>query len=414
MQNLKNVDIAKPNRHQDSQADSAFNVMFIITSMPIGGAEVLLVNMIRSMDPQICRPQVCCLKGKDVLGQELANEIPVHSDLINHKYDIGVVGRIKRLLIENQIDAVVTVGAGDKMFWGRLAAKRARVPVILSALHSTGWPDGVGRMNRILTPITDGFIAVAENHGKYLVEAEKFPANKVFVIPNGIDTVRFQANPTSRCHWRDQLGVPESAPAVGIVAALREEKNHNLFLDVAVQVTKALPETHFLVAGDGPLRSELTERAEQLGLSNSVHFLGSVSDVPSLLSAMDLFALTSDNEASPVSILEAMSCNLPVVATDVGSVSQSVLHEQTGLLVPTNDVEKTTQAWLQILNSPELGQEMGRKGRQHVMETSSLQKMTDAYVDLIRGLYQRKVLNRPETQELKTMSMQSFSATTNG
>ena len=161
-----------------------FNIMFVITSMPVGGAEILLMNMIRQMDRNLGNPHICCLKEKGVLGEELASEIPVYENMIRHKYDVGIMGRLKRLYKENKIDAVVTVGAGDKMFWGRLAAKRARVPVILSALHSTGWPDGVGRLNRILTPITDGFIAVAENHGKFLVEGENFPSEKVFVIPN--------------------------------------------------------------------------------------------------------------------------------------------------------------------------------------------------------------------------------------
>ena len=86
---------------------------------------------------------------------------------------------------------MVTVGAGDKMFWGRLAARRVGVPVIVSALHSTGWPDGVGRLNRLLTPITDAFIAVAASHGRFLIERTGFPADKVAVIPNGVDTQRF-------------------------------------------------------------------------------------------------------------------------------------------------------------------------------------------------------------------------------
>ena len=94
-------------------------------------------------------------------------------------------------MIERQIDAVVTVGAGDKMFWGRLAAYFARVPVIASALHSTGWPDGIGRLNRWLTPITDAFIAVADTHGQFLIDQERLPPEKVFVIPNGVDTSRF-------------------------------------------------------------------------------------------------------------------------------------------------------------------------------------------------------------------------------
>ena len=89
---------------------------------------------------------------------------------------------------------IITVGAGDKMFWGRLAAHLAGVPVIVSALHSTGWPDGVGRINRWLTGITDGFIAVADAHGEFLRDCERFPPERVHVIRNGVDCARFRGS----------------------------------------------------------------------------------------------------------------------------------------------------------------------------------------------------------------------------
>ena len=127
------------------------NAIFVITSMPVGGAEMLLVNMIRQFDTKRIKASVCCLKEKGELGEQLALEIPVDSNLIHHKFDFTVVRRLKNLYRERNIEAVITVGAGDKMFWGRLAARYSRIPVVLSALHSTGWPDGVGRLNRLLT-----------------------------------------------------------------------------------------------------------------------------------------------------------------------------------------------------------------------------------------------------------------------
>src|SRR5688572_22901172 len=147
-----------------------FRVMFMLTDMRIGGAETLTANVIRRLDRARFAPELCCLKERGILGDALADEIPVHANLLASKYDLRVGARLVRLLRHRQIDAVVTVGAGDKMFWGRLAAKRAGVPVIISALHSTGWPDGIGRLNRMLTPITDAFIAVAQAHGRFLIE----------------------------------------------------------------------------------------------------------------------------------------------------------------------------------------------------------------------------------------------------
>ena len=214
--------------------DQPLNVMFVITSMPVGGAETLLVNLTRRFDKTRIRPMIGCLKERGVLGDELAAEIPVFEHLIHHKYDVAVARRLRKLFKQQEVDAVITVGAGDKMFWGRLAARGAGTSVILSALHSTGWPDGVGRLNRMLTGITDGFIAVAGHHAEFLVEFEKFPQQKVFMIPNGIDTARFKQSDESRAKWRQDVNIPADSPTLGIVAALRPEKNHELFLELSL------------------------------------------------------------------------------------------------------------------------------------------------------------------------------------
>ena len=365
-------------------------VMFLLTSMPIGGAETLLVNLIRRFDPTRIESLVGCMKHRDVLGDEIAGEVPVFENLIRHKYDVGVVGRLKNIFVENSVDVLVTVGAGDKMFWGRLAARQAKLPVILSALHSTGWPDGVGKLNRLLTGITDGFIAVAQQHAEYQINNERFPKDKVFLIPNGIDTDRFVFDQQKRKQWRSELGIGESDPVVGIVAALRPEKNHKLFLGAAQCVAGKMPNAQFVIAGDGPERAGLEDLARQYGIADRVHFLGSVSDVVGVLSMMDLFALTSHNEASPVSILEAFSCQRPVVATDVGSIDETVLNGTNGFLVSEGSVEETTERWLEVLSDRTVAGKMGAAGRQRVVERSSLDSMTNGYMELVENLYSQK------------------------
>ena len=369
-------------------------VMFLLTSMPIGGAETLLVNLVRRLDRSRIEPLIGCMKQKDVLGKMLSEEIPVFANLINHKYDFAVLGRLKRLFIEQDVDAVITIGAGDKMFWGRLAAQRAKVPVILSALHSTGWPDGVGRLNRMLTGITDGFIAVARQHAQYQVEQEKFPEEKVFLIPNGIDTQKFVFSPESRQQWRTELGIDADAPTVGIVAALRSEKNHDLFLESARLVSGQMTNAQFVIAGDGPERPRLEALAREKGIEDRVHFIGSTQDVVGVLSMVDMFGLSSHNEASPVSIMEALSCQRPVVATDVGSIDESVLQGKTGFLVPRDDAQAMSQRWLEILGDQSLAQQLGQQGREHIVANSSLESMTEGYASLVEDLFARKT-NRP-------------------
>ncbi|MCA9168073.1 MAG: glycosyltransferase [Planctomycetales bacterium] len=364
-------------------------VLFMLTSMPIGGAETLLANLMRKMNPGRFSVELCCLKELGPLGEELAASFPTHSHLLSNKYDLRVLPRlIKRL--RDRVDAVVTVGAGDKMFWGRLAGHLAGTPVVLSALHSTGWPDGIGRLNRCLTAWTDGFIAVAPDHGRYLIEQEKLPSQKVFVIPNGVDTRRFQFDAAAAFSVRQELNIPVDAPVCGIIAALRPEKNHRLFLQVSRQILDRLPAAHFLVVGDGEEGPGLRAAAQELNLGDRMHFLGSRSDIPRLLSAFNLFCLTSHNEANPVSILEALSVRVPVVATDVGSVSATVIDGQTGFLAPAGDAHKFAERALQILTEPKLAEQMGEFGRDQVVRHWSVERMVRGYEQLITAIYDQK------------------------
>jgi glycosyltransferase involved in cell wall biosynthesis len=366
-------------------------VMFMLTDMRVGGAEVLTANIIRRLNRMRFTPELCCLKERGSFGETLVEEIPVHANLLAGKYDLQVWPRLVRLLHRRKIDAVITVGAGDKMFWGRMAARRVGVPVVISALHSTGWPDGIGRLNRLLTPITDAFIAVAPAHGRFLIEHERFPAGKVSVIPNGVDTVHY-APIADVSSIRDRLGINPTDPVVGIVAALRPEKNHELFLEMARRVSHQLPSARFLLIGDGPCRAALGQLAERLGLSPNVVFLGSRDDVPELLAAMNVFVLTSHIEANPVSILEAMSAGRPVVATNVGSVSEAVADNSTGFLVSAGDAASLTQRVLQLLRDPVLCRSMGAAARTAVVERWSIESMVGGYERLIESIYDRKSL----------------------
>ena len=364
--------------------------MFALTSMPVGGAEILLADLVRSFDRDRIEPEICCLKERGPLGDTLAKEIPVHAQLIRHKLDFGVVGRLRKLLLSREIDALITVGAGDKMFWGRLAAHFARTPVVASALHSTGWPDGLGVMNRLLTPLTDAFIAVARTHGRFLVDREGLPADKVVVIPNGIDTARFQPNPAQRAVIREQLNLSRQAPVCTIVAALRPEKNHARFLRVAANVVKAQPETQFLIVGDGPTRETLATLPAELGIREHVHFLGCRSDIPELLAASDLFLLTSDNEANPVSVMEAMACGLPVVATRVGSIHEMVEDDVHGYLVSTDDEAGFAERVVQLVGDDATRRKMAAANRQKAVSSASLDVMVQGYQRLIENTYRRK------------------------
>ncbi len=363
-------------------------VMFVNTSLDVGGAETLLLNLVDRLGGEWFAPEVCCLKQPGVLGPEFARRVPFFAHLLAHKYDLRVLPRLTRLLRQRQIDAVVTVGAGDRMFWGRLAAWRAGVPVVLTALHSTGWPDRIQWLNRRLNWCTSGFVAVAHAHARYLIQQEKLPAEKVFVVPNGVDTQRFVPGRAAE-GLRDQLQLAPDAPVVGIVAALRPEKNHEGFLELARLVARQVPAARFLVVGDGPRRRELEQLARQLELDDRVQFLGSRSDVDQLLRLMDVVVLTSHVEAAPVTILEAMACGRPFVAPAVGSIPELIADGRTGYVVPPGQIDQQAERVVQVLQDRQLAQRLGQAARERAVRHYSLEAMVRGYQQLLLGLYCR-------------------------
>ncbi len=386
-------------------------VMFVHTFMPVGGAETLLVDLIRRFDRQRILPEVCCLKWPGPLGEAIRDEVPFFSGLLSGKYDLRVLPRLTRLLKQRKMDAVVTVGAGDRMFWGRLAAKAARVPVILTALHSTGWPDVIGRLNRALTPITDGFIGVAEAHGRYLREVENFPASKVFVINNGIDVERFRPRPSSM-ELRKELGLPPDAPVIGIVAALRPEKNHEQFLRAAARVQAVLPQARFLIVGDGETRPALETLSRELKLEQHVVFAGTRSNVPDCLALMNVVVLTSHMEANPVTILEAMAAGKPFVAPRVGSIAESIVEGETGFLTAPGSDEETAARLLEILQAPSLASRMGEAARRRAVEHYSLENMVRGYEQLITRIYLSKTPGAAVSEEPAPLASDKVGAAT--
>jgi len=365
-------------------------VMFVITSMPVGGAETALVELVRRIDRQRFQPELCCLKYLGPLGEVLAHQIPAVAGLLSHKYDFAVLGRLARLLRQRRIDAVITVGTGgDKMFWGRLAGWLAGVPVICSALHSTGLPDHVELPNRLLAPLTDAFIAVARPHAQYLAAHEGCPAEKVHVVPNGVNVERFHPRWPNRA-LQQKLNLDPETPVAGIVAALRPEKNHEMFLHVAALIHRSLPSARFLVVGDGPQRTRLQALAESLGIADAVRFLGTRSDVPEVLSLVDVLLLTSHMEANPLCLLEAMASETPVVATRVGSVTETVLNGHTGFLVAPGDARGMARRARRLMTDRTRAAAMGRAGREHVIAHWSVDRMVQGYEDLMTEIYTAK------------------------
>lgn len=216
-------------------------------------------------------------------------------------------------------------------------------------------------LERLLAPWTAQAIAVSEMVRSDLLARAGLPPEAVRTILNGADLAAGVPR-VSREDVRRSLGVPAGVPAVITVARLAPQKDLPTLLRAAAKVIGAI-DAHFLLVGDGPLRRELEETAKNLGLAGRTHFLGYRDDVPVLLQACDLFALSSAYEGAPLAVIEALAAGLPVVATAVGGLPELVPEGRAGYLVRAGDHDSLAERILTLCSRPDLRLRLGQKAR---------------------------------------------------
>jgi glycosyltransferase involved in cell wall biosynthesis len=198
--------------------------------------------------------------------------------------------------------------------------------------------------------------------------------HRVRYIPNGIDCARFSGPGIVPFDW------PGSGPIVGTLAAIRPEKNLRRLLDAFRLVRSRFP-CRLLIAGDGPERESLEAHVEALGLREHVRFAGHVGEPERLYAALHIFALSSDTEQMPITVIEAMAAGLPVAATEVGDISQMLSDENRPFMAQRNPAS-LANAILRLLDDPELRAHIGAANRKAAEDRFDVRTMTAAYAGL--------------------------------
>jgi glycosyltransferase involved in cell wall biosynthesis len=215
-------------------------------------------------------------------------------------------------------------------------------------------------------------------------EVWRLPANQITQIPNGIDVDRFKREPDE--HLVSAFGIPRDRWIVGTVATLRPEKNIVRLLRAIAQVAERTPVT-LVIVGDGAERRALESRALAMGLSDTVIFTGAVEDPAQFLGAFDIFAISSDTEQMPISVLEAMAAGLPIAGVNVGDVKEMVSPENLPFIVDRRS-PALAQAILDLLADDETRLRLGAANRQRVCKDYTLDRMVRSYTELYLALIQ--------------------------
>ena len=372
----------------------ALPITHIITDLSTGGSQMALLRLLDGIDRGRFSPSVVCLTG---------DRTPISNKI--ESLDIPVVhlglGRWTNPLpmwrLFSYLEQVRPVIVHSWLFHSAMAARllgrMTSVPILVSARRNINLGSPYReRLNRFTVGIDDRVIAVSNAARRVEIETCGADPKRVITIVNGVDaeTPGDSANKPATS-LRNEFGIDESTMVIGTVGRLHRAKGLDIFLHAAADVRHTTPGVRFIIVGSGPDRAALESLTDTLSIAPNVAFLGERSDIPDLLSAMNLFVLSSPEEGMPNVVLEAMAAGLPVVATGVGGTLEVVVDGKTGLLVPPGDPLRLAGAMTTMLADPDRMRMMGREGHRRVRECFRIETMVERTEELYEEVLSEKL-----------------------
>ena len=318
----------------------------------------------------------------------------------NLKDDYKAYKHIKKIIEEYKPDIVHT-HASKAGALGRLAAMNAKVPVVVHTYHGHVFDGYFGRfktkvykmIERWLASKSSGIVAISPEQKTDLVETHRIcKSEKVKVIPLGFDLNRFRSERDLKREFiREKYNIQENEIAIAIIGRLAPIKNHDLFFEILKKVEeKTSKKLKVFVVGDGMERDRLESIASTFNQSDkiSINFTSWIKDIAEFNAGLDLVCLTSTNEGTPVSLIEAQASGIPVVTTDVGGVQTVVKNGETGYVVPLSSPDMFAEKLLLLIEDDELRQNMSQNGWVHVKDKFHYQALVDNmeqfYLELLK------------------------------
>ncbi|MEO8601642.1 MAG: glycosyltransferase [bacterium] len=366
-------------------------ILYTVNRMDVGGSQTHLLQVLRLLDRTRFEPLLCCLTGKGSLLETAratgATVISGGLGGLKSPRAMTALARLARFMRREQLDVVHNYLLRANVV-GTLAARAARVPVVLTSKRGCHERRGLELAGaRLSNHLADCVTTNANAVRAFVHDNERCPLEKMVVIPSGIDSDRFAPLPPG--DYKQRLGMPADAPVVGIVTRMRVRKGVEEFLRAMAEVRRRHPAAHAVIVGEVSLDAELAAMVAASGLGDHLHLLGRRADMPEVLSAFDLFVLSSHDEGMSNAILEAMAMRQPVVATDVGGTGEVVQEGRTGYLVPPRDAAALAAAIGRVLDDPAGARLMGVRGREVVVEQFSaramVRQMETLYTQLLDG-----------------------------
>jgi glycosyltransferase involved in cell wall biosynthesis len=368
-------------------------IVLLSTSLGMGGADRQILYLAEALLKHDYEVRLVSMTPPEEMGRQAsAQGLPIMSlDMKRGRPDWQAFQRLVSLLQEWKPHLLTSFMYHANLL-GRLAGRWTGVPLIVTSIRSERNGNASRDWLMRLTNWMDHCCTTnSEEVANSLRKRGLLSRRKSRVIPNGVDIAALTTPVADRVRSRGELGIASAEFVWLAVGRLLPQKDYATLLQAFGSLATA--PARLLIAGRGPLLGELQEQAQQLGVASQVTFLGVRHDIPALLAAADGFVLSSAWEGMPNVVMEALAAATPVVATQVGGVSELVVSGRSGLLVPPTNPMALSQAMRQLMAlSAEHRQAMGLRGRDHVATHYSLGAMADRWVVLYRQLLTQKGL----------------------
>jgi len=373
-------------------------VIHVIKITSIAGAENHLLTLVsglraRNIDAQILMLTEPSKPMTDFVTAAKQREIPIQSAIIRRSVDVALIKTLRDIFQNSQPDIVHTHLQHADLH-GIIAARWAKVPVIITSRHNDNAfrrRPPIKQLNYVLWRFADAGIAISNSIARFAIQVEGAPANKIHTIHYGLP---FNPDPTEREATRQavrrELGIGKTDLVVGMVCRLVEQKGVQYGLKVFSQIIRDFPSARLVIAGDGPLRRSLEAMVIPLGLQGRVQFLGWRDDVPQIMAALDVLLVPSLWEGFGLVILEAMAQRVPTIGSAVSAIPEIVVHGETGLLAPPEDIDRLIEALTLLLGDNALRQHMGLMAEDRLEANFSALRM----VEQTAALYDRLLADR--------------------
>jgi glycosyltransferase involved in cell wall biosynthesis len=362
-------------------------VLFVINQVAAwGGAERFAAGLATHMPRDRVEPWVCCTRNGDDEAVGSLIDAGVRYICLGRqaKWDVHRLMPLLALVRRERFDVIHSHMFGSNV-WASLVGRTCRVPVIIAHEHNWSYSGDRLRMwldGHMISRFVSCFVAVSEANRQRMIKLEGVPADRIKVIP----TAYVPHLGPSNGDIRGELGLPADAQVIGVAAVMRKEKALEVMLEAHARLLESNDDVHLVIAGDGPCRPALQSQIARLGIDANVHLLGRRSDVDQILKRVDVGALSSDWEGSPLFVFECKAARIPVVATAVGGVTELVETGRTGLLVPPRDPGALAEAIQQVLSDHALAERLAGESARN-LEQYEIGTVARRFADLYEQLF---------------------------